>query len=184
MGRVIADAFITMRSMVVEPEECWPQIRDENKKAREIFADFVIPAAAIWPVTLFFGGVFFLSMPVLLWFYWMLLLYFILLGAVLVAGMIVSVVGGLFALRFSLDDGVRLAAYSLAPFFAGGVLGVVPPLAIAGLLAGIFSFYIYYQGVITVSDAKADTLRYFTVVSAAAAGLMVLLLTIAVVILR
>jgi hypothetical protein len=184
MAGVILNAFSLMRSLIVEPEECWPAIKKENRNTLGIFGDFVVPAAAIWPLALFIGGVIFLKMPFLLWLYWMLLLYFVLLGGVFVAGFILSGVGKLFAITLSLNDGIRLSAYSLAPFFAGGILGIVPPLAIAGLLAGIFSFYVYYQGVITVLDARAATLKYFTLVSACAVAALVFILTAAVVISR
>ena len=178
------------KAIIIKPKDEWPLIAAENKTQSEILTGYVLPLAAIGPVASFlggqlfgYGGFGFSFQPSLM-------------GGLtsLVVSYIVSIIG-VFVLAFIANflapkfegqanslNAFKLVAYSYTAGWVAGVFGLIPALAVFGLL-GLYSIYLLYLGaspLMKVPENKAGGYTAVTIVCAIILALIVTPITAAV----
>jgi len=61
---------------------------------------------------------------------------------------------------------LKLVAYASTPAWVAGVVGLFPPLAVLGILAGLYGIYLFYLGLPPVMQTPGDKVIPYMLVSA------------------
>lgn len=144
------------KDILLEPHRSWPVIDAEAATVRSIYVPYVLVLAAVPAVARFLaigsvGGVAHLVVG-----------YALSLAMVYVMALIVD------ALAPTFDGGkdpiaaLKLVAYAGTAIFAGGIFQVVPSLSVLGLLAALYSIYLFYTGVPVLMRCPHDKAVAYT----------------------
>jgi len=72
--------------------------------------------------------------------------YILSLASVFILALIINALAPTFSSRPDQVQSLKLAAYSLAPYYVAGIFYLVPVLSFLVVLAGIYSLYVLYLG--------------------------------------
>ncbi len=175
-----------VQGILLKPREEWIKIKDEFfPLISQLYSSYVLILAALPPVigflaNLFYGG---FRKPFSGWswnvaaksFLFSVATYIFSLIVVYVIGKIINVLAPIFSSRKSSLNSLKLAAYSLTPFWMGGLLYLVPRLGwIIRYLIALYGIYILYSGFAAslMETPKEKVLKYF-IVSAILAILLI-----------
>ena len=172
-----------VKSILLQPREEWPVIEGESTSITDIYKSYVLPLAAIGPVSAFihailFGNSFFgithrpsflsaLTSAVVSY-------IFTLIGVFLIA-LVIDFLATRFGGVANRNNAFKLAAYSATAAWVAGIFQLVPGLGMLTLL-GLYGLYLFYVGVPVMMKAPQDKALIYTVavvVVGAIAGLMV-----------
>ena len=68
-------------------------------------------------------------------------------------------------LKKNLSRSVQLVAYSFTPMWIGGILAILPAIALIGALFGLYGLYLMYIGLPKIKSTPADKqVGYFVVI--------------------
>ena len=165
------------KGILMAPVAEWQTIATENDSPKQVFLRYVVPLAAIGPVAAFIGGqVFgygalgFTYRPSLTTGITTMITGYVM---ALVSVWLVAFVANFLSPKFGGKDdypaAFRLVAYSMTASMVGGIVGLVPALAIIGLLFAIYSLYLFYKGAVPVMGVATDKVPVFTIVTVVAA---------------
>lgn len=165
-------AAITLR-----PEQTWRGIAADPALPGTVLVRYALPLLAIGPVAGMIGGqVFGINLglasyrPTPLAGLGLALASLI---AALAALIGLTMVAERVAPRFGGQDNraraFKLVAYSLTPAWIAGLLGLVPPLAGLGVLAGLYSLYLFHRGAPVLLHVPEPRAAGFTALTALAA---------------
>jgi len=143
------------KNIVLQPKAEWPVIEPEQVSAQALYAGYIMPLAAIGPVAMLIGmslvgieipsiGTVRLPLPTVL--PQMVVGYGLGLAAVYVLALIIDALAPFFGGRNDRMQALKVAAYGTTAFWVGGVFHLTPALGILGLLAGGYTFYLFYTG--------------------------------------
>jgi hypothetical protein len=166
------------KAILVNPRQEWPVIEKETTTAAELYTGYIVPLAAIGPVAWAFGmSVFGVTLP----FMGSLRVapatavgsavvrfVFALVG-VWVLAWIIDMLAPKFGGQSNPSQALKVAAYSSTAAWVGGIFGIFPPLAIIGLLFGIYCLYLLYLGLPVLMKSPPDRSLAYTVVVVIAA---------------
>ena len=161
--------------ILTKPADEWPAIAAETIDPVGLMRDYAAPLAAIPAVCRFIGmTVVGISVPLLgtirtgivrgaagaivSW-------VFALAGAWL-AAMVVEKLAPTFQSRGSMVHALKLVVYSMTPVWVAGVLNLIPALAPLGIIAALYSVYIFYLGLPVMMGTPADKVVPYMAVSA------------------
>jgi len=161
--------------ILTKPADEWPAIAAETIDPVGLMRDYAAPLAAIPAVCRFIGmTVVGISVPLLgtirtgivrgaagaivSW-------VFALAGAWL-AAMVVEKLAPTFQSRGSMVHALKLVVYSMTPVWVAGVLNLIPALAPLGIIAALYSVYIFYLGLPVMMETPADKVVPYMAVSA------------------
>ena len=162
--------------ILTKPADEWPAIAAETIDPVGLMRDYAAPLAAIPSVCRFIGmTVVGISVPLLgttirtgivrgaagaivSW-------VFALAGAWL-AAMVVEKLAPTFQSRGSMVHALKLVVYSMTPVWVAGVLNLIPALAPLGIIAALYSVYIFYLGLPVMMETPADKVVPYMAVSA------------------
>ncbi len=172
-----------VKSILLQPREEWPVIEGESTSITDIYKSYVLPLAAIGPVSAFihailFGNSFFgithrpsflsaLTSAVVSY-------IFTLIGVFLIA-LVIDFLATRFGGVANRNNAFKLAAYSATAAWVAGIFQLVPGLGMLTLL-GLYGLYLFYVGVPVMMKAPQDKALIYTgavVVVGAIAGLIV-----------
>ncbi len=144
-----------VQGLILKPNEEWGRIKDETTTVTDIFKSYLMIMAAVPAVAQFIG-------------YWLIGVsvplrgtiryslgnslvravasYILSLAAVFVLALIINALAPTFSSKPDQIQSLKLAAYSLAPYYVAGIFYLIPVLSILTLLAGIYSLYVLYLG--------------------------------------
>ncbi len=165
------------KGILMAPAAEWQTIATENDSPKQVFLRYVVPLAAIGPVAAFIGGqVFgygalgFSYRPSLMTGITTMITGYVM---ALVSVWLVAFVANFLSPKFGGKDdfpaAFRLVAYSMTASMVGGIVGLIPALAIIGLLFAIYSLYLFYKGAVPVMGVATDKVPVFTIVTVVAA---------------
>jgi len=144
-----------VQGLILKPKEEWEKIKAEQTTVTDIYKSYLILLAAIPAVAQFIGyWLVGLSLPfrghIRMSFGFSLgraVVYYILsLASIFVLAMIINALAPTFSSKPNQVNALKLAAYSMAPYFVAGIFYLVPVLSVLVILAGIYSLYIFYLG--------------------------------------
>jgi hypothetical protein len=177
-----------VKSLVLDPKVEWRVIDAEQHTVQDIFTRYVMPLAAIPPVASFIGLCIIGSGPLGSTYRMALaagvsysaLMYLLLLGWVYVMALVIHAFSPKFEGHGEFIDALKVAAYTATPAWIGGVFSVIPALSIVGNLMGLYSVYLLYLGLPTLTEPPHDKeIPYFCVVLLAMIALSVAFYVIA-----
>lgn len=171
------------KNVLLRPRETWPEIEAEPADAAGIYTRYLLVLALVPAVSGFIGrslvGVGHFGVP---------LRVPIAAGLAQAAASYVASLVGVFVLALAVDalapafggqksriQALKLAAYGSTAALVGGVFNLLPSLAVLGLLAALYSVYLFFTGLpVLMRNRPEKTAAYtaVTVVAAVVAGLV------------
>ena len=162
-----------VRGLVVDPKVEWRAIDAEQTTVHDLFTHYVLLLAAIPPVASFIGlsivgsGIFgaTVRVPLASGVAYAVISYLFSLAFVYVFAMVIHAFSPKFEGHGEFIDALKVAAYTPTPMWIAGVLSIVPSLSIIGFLIGLYSLYLLYIGLPTLTEPPEEkALPYFCVV--------------------
>ena len=162
-----------VKGLAVEPKVEWRAIDAEEHTVQGLFTGYVMILAAIPAVCGFIGlcivgsGVFGATVRMSLGagVAHMVMVYLLSLGWVYVFALVINAFSPKFEGHGETIDGFKVAAFTPTPAWIAGVFNVIPSLWIVGFLLSLYSLYLLYIGLPTLTEPPQEKeLPYFCVV--------------------
>jgi len=164
--------FERAKAIILTPRDEWPKIEVEAASQTDILKGYVIPLVAIGPVATLIGGQLFgygafgfsyrpgivsaLGTAAFTFALGVLAVYIL----TFIADFLAPKFGG----QSSRDNAFRMIAYGGTAAWLSGIFGLIPSLAVFGLL-GLYSIYLYYTGATPLMKVPQDKAVGFTAVT-------------------
>jgi hypothetical protein len=162
-----------VKEILLQPKAAWEVIKNEETSVAKIMTGYVLPLALIPAIASLIGywlvGVnvpFFGKMASFEWGLNVALSNY--LGSVIgvfITGWVISKLAPTFNASVSIDNAVKMVAYSYTPVFVVGILNIAPSLAVISLFAGIYGLYILYLGFEPITNVGQEKKTSYFVVS-------------------
>lgn len=144
-----------VQGLILKPGEEWKKIKSEPQTVADLFKSYLLPLAAIPAAAQFLGfwligvglpfrGTFRMSLGVSLG--RAIVSYILSLASVFILALIINALAPTFSSKPDQVQSLKLAAYSLAPYYVAGIFYLVPVLSFLVMIAGIYSLYVLYLG--------------------------------------
>lgn len=172
-----ASLIARAKAMILQPKTEWETVAAEPDSAQAIFMRYVIPLAAIGPVAGFIGmqvfGFQFLGIsfkPTLMGGLTQAIVSYVLaLVSVWVLTFIIDALAPQFGGTSDRTQAMKLAAYSATAGYIGGAFGLIPAVAMLGVLASLYGLYLLYLGATPVMKVPQDRAVLYVVIIIVAA---------------
>jgi len=167
----IMNAIERAKNIITSPNKEWDVIALEQPNTGQIILGYVLLLAGAAAVAAFIGygligfnyGLFHYAATGWGIYYALRVLVAAIVG-VFISAMVIDALAPSFASEKNMGRSVQLVAYSNTPFWVGSLLAIYPPLAIIGLIAGIYGLYLLYIGMPKLKKTPADKqVAYFVV---------------------
>jgi hypothetical protein len=159
------------KNMITAPAKEWDVISTEEPNTGQIITNYVLLLAGAAAVAAFIGygligyNIGFFHVVGINWGIYQAIV--ILIGAiagVFISAFVIDALAPSFGSEKNMGRSVQLVAYSYTPAWIGGLLAIYPPLAIIGMLAGIYGLYLLYIGLPKLKKTPEDKhVGYFVV---------------------
>lgn len=174
------DIVSRVQDILLKPRKTWPTIASEPTDVASLYKDYVLILAAIPPVAGFVGlsliGLGFMRVPLMFGLSSMIAQYVLTLVMVYVLALIVDALAPTFGGTRDRMRALKLVAYGSTAAMVGGIFNLLPALSILGLLAALYSIYLFYLGLPVMMRCPQDRAAAYTAVVAVisiVAGLLV-----------
>jgi hypothetical protein len=166
-----------VQGILLNPREEWIRIKEDSLPLFRLFSSYVLILAALPPVTgflanLLYGG---FRKPYSGWswnvagknFLFSIIIYIISLITVYAIGKIINVLAPIFSSRRSNLNSLKLAVYSMTPYWIGGILYLVPRTGwVLRNLVALYGIYILYSGfTASLMDTPREKVLKYSIVS-------------------
>ncbi|PKQ69027.1 hypothetical protein BZG01_01600 [Labilibaculum manganireducens] len=160
-----------VKLVTLQPKEAWAKISDEQIDLKDFLLSYVLPLVLIPTIASFIGygliglGSYF-KVASFSWGLHQAILAF--LGAflgVFISAFCIHKLATNFGTQVSLDNAIKLVAYSYTPIWLAGVFYILPSLTILALLAGLYSLYILYIGFVPITKVSEEKKTNYFIVS-------------------
>jgi hypothetical protein len=164
------DIVARAKGLILRPAEEWRTIAAEPADTKGLFTSYAMPLSAVPAVAGFIGAALFAgylggALGVHIGTFSLLLHsvagYVLGLAGVWLWGKIIEALAPRFGGVADETAAMKLAVYSPTAGWLAGVFAILPPLAILSIL-GLYSFYIFWQGVPVVARVPEDRRLAFT----------------------
>ncbi len=159
------------KNIIIAPVKEWDVINGEEPNTPGIITGYVLPLAGAAAVAAFIGYAFiginvgFFRVKGMDWGIYQGIT--VLAGALLsvfVSAFVIDALAPSFGSEKNMGKSVQLVAYSWTPGWVGGLLAIIPSLAIIGSLAGLYGLYLLYIGLPKLKKTPQDKqVGYFVV---------------------
>jgi len=162
-----------VKGLVVDPKVEWRAIDAEGQTVQGLYTRYVMILAAIPAVCGFIGmcivgsGAFGATVRMSLGagIAYAVLGYVLSLGWVYVFALVIHAFAPKFEGHGEFIDALKVAAFTPTPAWVAGVFSIIPSLSIIGFLVSLYSVYLLYLGLPTLTEPpKEKELPYFSVV--------------------
>jgi Yip1 domain len=164
-----------VQSILLKPKEEWVKIKAEPATVPGLFTSYIMVLAAIPAVFQFLGNVMVGSrLPLVGVFRWPIgralayavVSYVLSLAAIYILALIVNELAPNFSSAKNMTNALKLAAYSMTPGWAAGVLAIIPGLWPLAVMASLYGLYILYLGFdAPMMETPKDKIPAYMVVS-------------------
>jgi hypothetical protein len=156
------------QDILVKPRETWPTIASEPVDVASLYKDYLMILAAIPPVAGFIGmsliGFGFIRVPLMFGLSSMIAQYVLTLAMVYVLALVVDALAPTFGGTRDRMRALKLVVYGSTATMVGGIFNLVPALSILGLLAALYSIYLFYLGLPVLMRCPPDKAVAYTAV--------------------
>lgn len=161
------------KNILLQPKQEWPVIDTEQTSVGSLYTGYIIPLSAIGPIASVIGWSVFgmrvpfagsMRIPIGFGIRNAVIAYVLGLVSVFVLALIIDALAPTFGGQKNQIQALKAAAYSSTAAWVGGIFGLIPALAILGLLAVIYSLYLLFLGLPVVMKAPQDKAVGYTVV--------------------
>ncbi len=152
------------KAILLKPKEEWSKIAGEPTSVGDVLKSYALPLMAIGPIAFFIGSqifginlIFVTFRPSLMAGITTAIASFVM--AIISLGVITLAAEYLapqFGGEANRSQAFKLVAYSMTAGWIAGILNLVPALGIIGILAGIYSLYLFYLGITSMMKVPAD----------------------------
>lgn len=165
------------KAITLKPNDTWPVIAAEPATPGDLITRYAVPLSAIGPVASFIGGqlvgisvIVATYHPSLMSGLSMALTSFVMgIVGLIVLALIADFLAPKFDGEANRTQAFKLVTYSMTPGWVAGILGIIPSLAVLGIIASLYGLYLFYLGarpVMKVPEAKAGGYTAVTVLCA------------------
>lgn len=163
-----------VQAILLKPKLTWPQIAAEGGDVAGIFSKYVVILAAIPALANFIGMTVFgiggfgitVRVSVLAALTNLVVGYLLSLVMVYVLALIVDALAPTFGGTKNRIAALKVVAYSMTAVWVGGILGILPALAVIGGLIGlVWTVYLLYTGLPVLMRTPADKAGAYTAVT-------------------
>jgi hypothetical protein len=160
-----------VKNIIVSPDKEWDVIAAEQPDTGKIIMGYVLPLAGAAALAAFIGfgfiGKNYFGVRVSSIDYGIYHAIDVLVGAiaaVFISAFVIDALAPNFGSEKNFGRSVQLVAYSYTPGWVGGLLAILPALALVGTLAGLYGLYLLYVGLPKLKKTPPDKhLSYFVV---------------------
>lgn len=165
-----------VQDLLLKPKETWPVIAGEPASVASIYQNWLLILAAIPAVAGFIGmsviGVgamgFSYRVPLLTGLLQAGISFGLSLAMVYLVALLVDALAPTFGGTRNFLAALKLVAYGCTAAFLGGIFSLLPSLSILGLVAALYSIYLFYTGLPVLMRNPAEKSVAYTVVVAIA----------------
>ncbi len=160
-----------VKNIIISPDKEWDVIAAEQPDTGKIIMGYVLPLAGAAALAAFIGfgfiGKNYFGVRVSSIDYGIYHAIDVLVGAiaaVFISAFVIDALAPNFGSEKNFGRSVQLVAYSYTPGWVGGLLAILPALALVGSLAGLYGLYLLYVGLPKLKKTPPDKhLSYFVV---------------------
>jgi hypothetical protein len=162
-------------NILTRPKTEWPVIEAEATTTTRLYREYIAILAAIPAIGTFIGGslvgytlpvIGTFRVPVMNGLANAIVGYVLTLVGVFVAAFVIDKLAPSFESRSDQLQALKLVAYASTPAWLAGVLTILPPLAVLGLLLGLYAIYLFYLGLPVLMQTPAARVIPYMVVAA------------------
>ena len=161
-----------VKSILLSPQQTWEQIGNENEDIGSVYTRYLMIIGVIPSIATFIGmsligyGAFGVSVrvPILSGIVSMVVSYALLLVMCFVVALIVDALAPTFGGQKNRANAVKVVAYGSTAGIVGGVFNAIPSLAMLGLIAALYSIYLFYLGLPTLMKCPREKAVGYTAV--------------------
>jgi hypothetical protein len=162
-------------AILTRPKAEWPVIEAEATNTGKLYREYIAILAAIPAISTFIGmSLIGISIPMFGTFRVgivrglanAVVAYVLTLVGVYIAAVVIDRLAPAFESKQDQLQALKLVAYASTPAWVGGVLTIIPPLAILGLLVGLYAIYLFYLGLPVLMKTPAAKVIPYMVVAA------------------
>jgi Yip1 domain len=171
-----------VKRILVSPQTEWEVIDAEPTTPAELYSRYIIPLAAIGPVSQLIGfsvfGFMGYRVPIGSAITYALATYILTLVGTYLLAFIIDALAPTFNGKRSLIQALKVAAYSSTAAWVAGIFALIPALSVLSIV-GLYSLYLLYLGLPTLMKTpKEKAMAYTVVVILAAIVIFVIIGTI------
>lgn len=178
------DLIERVKNILLQPKETWAAIDTEATDAATLFTRYAMILAAIPAVCGFigmsligFGGFgFTVRLPFASGLVSMVVSYVLSLAMLFVLGLIIDALAPMFGGQKNSIQALKVAVYASTAAMLGGIFNMLPPLALLGMVAALYSIYLLYLGLPVLMKSDPGKSVVYTVVVIIAAIVMSVLI--------
>ncbi len=161
-----------VKNIIVTPKTEWTVISKENTSPADMITKYVLPLAALSAIASFIGyglvgtSVFGFKISGINWgvYHAVNVLISAVLG-VLVSAWVIDMLAPSFKSEKDMNASIRLTSYTFTPAWVGGLLSILPSIAMIGALFGLYGFYLLYIGLPEMKKTPREQQTSYFVVS-------------------
>ncbi len=161
------------KNIILSPAKEWDTISGEQPDTPSILTGYVLPLAAAAALAAFIGyGLigfnwgFGLRLKGFDWgIYQALTVLVMAFVSVFVGALVIDALAPNFGSEKNMGRSVQLVAYSYTPAWIGGLLSIIPAIAMIGSLAGLYGLYLLFIGLPKLKKTPADKQAGYFIVS-------------------
>ncbi|MBC7887449.1 MAG: YIP1 family protein [Ferruginibacter sp.] len=159
------------KNIIIAPAKEWDVIATETPDTGKIITGYVLPLAGAAALAAFIGygliGVSYFGVRAggINWGIYQAISVLVgALAGVFVSALVIDALAPSFGSEKNMGRSVQLVAYSYTPGWVGGLLAILPAIAIIGTLAGLYGLYLLYIGMPKLKKTPPDKhVGYFVV---------------------
>jgi hypothetical protein len=156
------------KNIIVSPAKEWNVISAETPDTGKIITGYVLPLAAAAALAAIIGysliGRYGFRTGINWGLYYGLSIFIGALVSVFISSFVIDALAPSFGSEKNMGRSVQLVAYSYTPFWVGGLLAIIPFLALVGAIAGLYGLYLLYVGMPIMKKTPEDKhMGYFVV---------------------
>ncbi|HVZ56451.1 MAG TPA: Yip1 family protein [Chitinophagaceae bacterium] len=160
-----------VKNIITSPNKEWDVIAGEQPNTGAIITGYVLPLAGVAAVAAFIGygviGTSFLGIRIAstTWgIYYALNILVAAIAGVFISSAVIDALAPSFGSEKNMGRSVQLVAYSYTPAWIGGILSILPAIALIGALFGIYGLYLLFLGMPKLKKTPEDkSIGYYIV---------------------
>ncbi len=153
-----------VKNILLSPVSEWDVIKGETYTAAELFTQYAIILAAIPALAGFIGfslighsfGVGTFRLPIGYGLAYCVTSYIMSLAGVYILAIVIDRLSPNFGASQDMAAALKIAVFSMTPYWIGGIFLLIPSLSIITMIAGIYGLYLLFLGIKQLKDVPSD----------------------------